>query len=272
MLFGLFICFYPVFSQEFFHEKEREFLIEYSTPRLSLTRVRDPYNLLVQRGYNTTEEKQAMEEGKMQKKKRTKIIHKSVQTWIPDIRYEKYYDNLHEVEDNDNYEVLQPVLFKLSKRLELASGLNVTAKYASTEYQTTNYGLGGLCEIHFDPGGYIEGIAIPDHDPAFKRLLKQGDMIATFMGWLEDVPAGGATAFCAPLFENLVWPTKGAVGFWFDVDRKGHRDQRTLHGGCPIIKGSKWILNKWLYFYDQFEKLPCALGSEEKQRPFRQHY
>ena len=237
-----------------------DFLVEFSTPRLSRTRREEPYNDVVMRR-NADD------------KKRSKIIHKSVQTWIPDIRYERYHDNLHEIENNTDYIVLFPQLFALSKRLELASGgMNATAKYASTEYQVTNYGLGGLCEIHFDPSGYLEGVAIPDHNPLFQRLLKQGDMMATFMGWLAEVPAGGATAFCAPLYENLVWPTKGSVAFWFDTDKKGHRDQRTLHGGCPIIQGSKWILNKWLYFYDQFDKYPCSLDTEETQEPFRKHY
>lgn len=48
-------------------------------------------------------------------------------------------------------------LFKLSKKLELATGLNITSKYASTPYQVTNYGLGGLCETHVDPHGYLDG-------------------------------------------------------------------------------------------------------------------
>jgi len=37
----------------------------------------------------------------------------------------------------------------------------VTSKYSATPFQTTNYGLGGLCEIHMDPHGYIEGKEVP---------------------------------------------------------------------------------------------------------------
>ena len=29
--------------------------------------------------------------------------------------------------------------------------------HSSVPYQVTNYGLGGLCEPHIDPHGYIEG-------------------------------------------------------------------------------------------------------------------
>ena len=34
-------------------------------------------------------------------------------------------------------------------------------------------------------------------------------MIATLMGWLEDVGAGGETAFEFPGYEQLVKPEKG---------------------------------------------------------------
>ena len=30
-------------------------------------------------------------------------------------------------------------------------------RYSSTDYQTTNYGLGGLCETHMDPAGFVRG-------------------------------------------------------------------------------------------------------------------
>ena len=30
-------------------------------------------------------------------------------------------------------------------------------RYSSTDYQTTNYGLGGLCETHLDPAGFVRG-------------------------------------------------------------------------------------------------------------------
>ncbi len=206
------------------------------------------------------------------KKRRSKIVHKSVQVWIDDIIYHQYVDNLEEADDNYKYEIIFPVMLKLARRLELAGKVNLTDKYSSTLFQTTNYGLGGTCAIHTDPAGYIEGVEIPDHDPSFKRLVKQGDMIATFMGWLNDVPAGGATAFVRPYFEQLVWPTRGAVAFWWDLDKKGYRDYRTQHGGCPIVKGSKWILNKWVYYFDQFKNYPCALDTEKRQDPFSNHY
>ena len=60
-------------------------------------------------------------------------------------------------------------------------------------------------------------------------------------------------------------PEKGAAAFWYDLTSNGHREQFSMHGGCPVLKGSKWILNKWMYFFDNFEKFPCSI---QKGLPF----
>ena len=57
-------------------------------------------------------------------------------------------------------------------------------------------------------------------------------------------------------------PTKGSVAFWYDLDLKGHRDMRNHHAGCPVLKGSKWIFNKWIYNLDQFGHRPCSIDPE----------
>jgi prolyl 4-hydroxylase len=48
-----------------------------------------------------------------------------------------------------------------------------------------------------------------------------------------------------------VTPRRGALAFWYDLDAKGYRMPSTIHGGCPVLKGSKWILNKWVYYFNQ---------------------
>ena len=38
--------------------------------------------------------------------------------------------------------------------------------------------------------------------------------------------------------------------------------------GCPVLKGSKWILNKWMYSFDNFKKFPCSItGSYVEPMP-----
>ena len=76
-------------------------------------------------------------------------------------------------------------------------------------------------------------------------------------------PRGGATAFADPGNEMLIKPTKGSVAFWHSLDRKGFRQSKADHGGCPIMKGSKWILNRWLYYFDNFRDFSCGLHHKE---------
>lgn len=97
-------------------------------------------------------------------------------------------------------------------------------------------------------------------------------MLGTFMAWLSDCDAGGATAFLDPGSEVTVFPTKGSAAFWISMDKKGYRDMRTSHAGCPVLKGSKWILNKWLYMYDQVKKYPCGLNPGEYFEGFSGFY
>ncbi len=247
---------YIIVLHKFFSEAEMNYLVDTSKPKLSRTRIRDDAN----RG----------SPHEFRSGKRRRIVHKTVQHWLQDIRYEDMGNtDLANDDTNFNYTILDKILFKLSKKIETATMLNATNKWSSTEYQTTNYGLGGLCEVHIDPHGYLEGAELP---PSRYNLRRSGDMIATLMGWIGGEPVGGATAFVYLFKEITVWPTKGSAAFWFNLNKRGYRDRRTAHGGCPVLKGSKWILNKWIYYFDQFQKYPCGLEISEFVKPFSAIY
>ena len=46
------------------------------------------------------------------------------------------------------------------------------------------------------------------------------------------------------------------------MSQNGRIDDLTLHGGCPVIKGSKWITNKWIRHYNQVLNFPCKSGND----------
>ena len=246
---------------DFFTEAELQWLIDYSTPRLSRSRSDSPNNIGLTRS--------------KQEAGTTRTIHKTVQVWLDEhvfnerAKYNRDDLTMHPLKDPYSKTVVHPELVKLSKKIEIATRMLVRGRWSSTQYQVTNYGLGGLCETHSDPHGYIEGKEIMWHQ---RTLQQTGDMLGTFMGWLSDVPAGGYTAYDHPDYEQLVRPSRGSAAFWINLSRHGFRIGKSSHGGCPVLGGSKWILNKWIYYYDQWHDWKCGLEEMKTFSGFKGQY
>ncbi|XP_060554819.1 prolyl 4-hydroxylase subunit alpha-3-like [Ruditapes philippinarum] len=155
----------------------------------------------------------------------------------------------------------------ISYRIELITGLS-TRQYRSfshAEYlQVLNYGVGGMYE------GHLDYLGIPIHinplrheDPT--ELRGTGDRISTWMFYLNDVTAGGATVF---LNLNItVNVEKGAALFWYNIKRNGDLDNRTQHAGCPVLIGSKWVANKWIRQHGQIFRRKCGMKLNSKDIP-----
>ncbi|XP_059187436.1 prolyl 4-hydroxylase subunit alpha-3 isoform X2 [Centropristis striata] len=146
---------------------------------------------------------------------------------------------------------VHPTVGKLDQRISMLTGLNVKHPYG--EYlQVVNYGIGGHYEPHFDH-------ATSPSSPVYK--LKTGNRVATFMIYLSSVEAGGSTAF---IYANFSAPVmeKAAI-FWWNLQRNGQGDADTLHAGCPVLIGDKWVANKWIHEHGQEFQHPCSLNPEE---------
>ena len=70
------------------------------------------------------------------------------------------------------------------------------------------------------------------------------------------------------IFNGIIEATKGSAAFWIDLTSCHFKDNRALHGGCPVLKGSKWILNKWINSFDQWKYWPCYMKPYATMRPF----
>ncbi|KAM9560105.1 prolyl 4-hydroxylase subunit alpha-1-like isoform 2-T2 [Salvelinus alpinus] len=140
-----------------------------------------------------------------------------------------------------------PLIDQINQRIEDLTGLEMDT---AEELQVANYGVGGQYEPHFDFGRKDE----PD---AFKEL-GTGNRVATWLFYMSDVAAGGATVF--PDVGAVVWPKKGTAVFWYNLFLSGEGDYSTRHAACPVLVGNKWVSNKWIHERGQEFRRPCGLN------------
>ncbi|NWW40406.1 P4HA3 hydroxylase, partial [Panurus biarmicus] len=144
-----------------------------------------------------------------------------------------------------------PVVRALDRRIAAVTGLDLRPPYA--EYlQVVNYGLGGHYEPHFDHATSMKS-------PLYR--MKSGNRIATILIYLSAVEAGGSTAF---IYANFSVPVvKNAALFWWNLRRNGDGDGDTLHAGCPVLAGDKWVANKWIHEHGQEFRRPCGADPQD---------
>eukprot|EP00794_Sanderia_malayensis_P012295 gene12295-13563_t len=119
------------------------------------------------------------------------------------------------------------------------------------ELQVVNYGIGGQYEFHRDHGEV--GAPLDLHE--------WGNRIATLLFYLSDVEAGGETVFTKSGVS--LQPRKGDAAFWYNLHRNGTGNWLTEHASCPVISGSKWVMNKWFHSRGNEYIRPCSLNKNE---------
>uniref|UniRef100_A0A0P5RN90 procollagen-proline 4-dioxygenase n=1 Tax=Daphnia magna TaxID=35525 RepID=A0A0P5RN90_9CRUS len=137
-------------------------------------------------------------------------------------------------------------IFKVTRRVGDITGLDMAT---AEDLQVVNYGIGGHYDPHYD---YARG----DRLNAFKEL-GWGNRIATWLFYMSDVEAGGATVF--PTVGAALWPRKGSAAFWYNLHPNGDGNELTRHAACPVLTGSKWVSNKWIHEHNQEFRRPCGL-------------
>mmetsp|Transcript_32497 Transcript_32497/g.93552 ORF Transcript_32497/g.93552 Transcript_32497/m.93552 type:complete len:433 (-) Transcript_32497:44-1342(-) len=146
--------------------------------------------------------------------------------WLTDADVEK-------VIDRDN----------LSRRIELVTGLSLESA-EDVQIAVYNGETQGKYEPHMD-----WGLTDPkDVRRDFDHKEAPGGRVATFLMFLNDVPSGGHTAFTS--LGLHVKPRAGSALFWFNLvpgKTGGLGDVLTRHGGCPVLRGLKYISTKWIH-------------------------
>jgi prolyl 4-hydroxylase len=103
--------------------------------------------------------------------------------------------------------------------------------------QVLRYGIGGQYPPHFD-------FKIPSNATNSESIARSGQRLSTLIVYLNDVLEGGETVF--PEIGMSVVPRQGN-GLYFEyTNSRMQVDQKSRHGGAPVIAGEKWIATKWM--------------------------
>ncbi len=123
------------------------------------------------------------------------------------------------------------------KRLEdLLHELNSIDPAHGEPLQGQRYDIGQEFKAHtdyFTPGG-----------PDFEKFCSvAGNRTWTFMIYLNDVEAGGATRF--KVIGKTFQPEAGKLLCWNNKRLDGSVNPATLHHGMKVRKGLKYVITKW---------------------------
>jgi prolyl 4-hydroxylase len=126
-----------------------------------------------------------------------------------------------------------PVVREVEAMLAAMSGIDPVF---GEPLQGQRYAVGQEFKPHtdyFKPGGRD-----------FERFCgRSGNRTWTFMIYLNDVTAGGATRF--KLLDKIVQPEAGKLLCWNNRLPGGGLNHATLHHGMKVRKGVKYVITKW---------------------------
>ena len=178
----------------------------------------------------------------------------SKQTWLGETGVNGTHWSIGPYQTRRHLQPRDRMAMGLSDRIGLATRLHNMEHGGGEPFQIANYGIGGVYNHHPDPHGYHRPER-PVREGEGPSVHLEGDRLATVMAYLSPVSLGGGTVF--PNAGVAIQPEEGSAAFWWNLHTNGWPDQLTIHGGCPVLVGSKWITNKWVRWHAQAFKLPC---------------
>jgi len=101
-------------------------------------------------------------------------------------------------------------------------------------------------------------VGYKNHTDCVVEYNDKRDRFATILVYLRDVEEGGETKF--PQLGISVKPRKGLALVWNSMNSRGECDPTSLHNAAKVIKGHKFIIQRW-YYYHNFP----ALGKRPQQ-------
>lgn len=173
--------------------------------------------------------------------------------------------------ESANLPIQEPLVGVLHDRIGRLTGLSKTLIKKSEPIQVVRYSVFGHYNVHYDTtyGSASRKKCCRGNDYDDCHLCR----FATIILYLNDVAEGGETAF--PVADDpkkynsrnysvtlnkkcheaslLIKPKKGKAVMWYNhllehdgANHMGKVDVFSLHGGCDVLEGVKWIANIWI--------------------------
>ncbi|XP_066471304.1 transmembrane prolyl 4-hydroxylase-like [Tiliqua scincoides] len=170
-----------------------------------------------------------------------------------------------------------PIMHSIRQRVIRLTRLPAEIIEHSEALQVVQYDQGGYYHAHWDSKDAIPGIA-SIHFEQFVDIspCHSSSRYATVLFYLNNVTGGGETSF--PIADNSTYdllsliqnnidlrdtyrhcdkgnlrikPMQGTAILWYnhlsnDEGWVGEIDDYSLHGGCLVTEGTKWIANQWI--------------------------
>ncbi|MFS7973768.1 putative procollagen-proline 4-dioxygenase [Helianthus anomalus] len=155
----------------------------------------------------------------------------------------------------------------IEKKIERAT---MIPRIQGEPFNVLRYEIGQRYLQHYDTFNPIE--YGPQKSQRVHDLLNLGCFkMASFLLYLSDVEEGGETMFPYELLSESqndesmsstydvekcnglkVKPRKGDGLLFYSLYPNGTIDPTSLHGGCAVIKGQKWVATKWIRNQEEF--------------------
>jgi prolyl 4-hydroxylase len=117
------------------------------------------------------------------------------------------------------------------------------SKIAKELTNTNDYNLEDLQLVYYPVGGYFKPHYDATKNTDVNTIVTSREY--TLLIYLNDVEKGGETVF--PYLNLEIKPKKGKGILFRTLDDNDRIIPESFHGGKPVIKGEKWICNKWIH-------------------------
>lgn len=117
----------------------------------------------------------------------------------------------------------------------------------------TMAGLAGVPPRHSEPLAVLRYTPGQEYKPHMDYLVvsgtgepmqsRGGQRVVTAFVYLSDVEQGGETDF--PELKATIKPASGRAVKFYNLDAQGAPNPLTLHAGCPVLQGEKWLATFW---------------------------